>query len=98
MGREALDAAANAIATRAALAAVVVAAVVILPAVLAGFLDHFGRARRSAHLLRRISPPTARRIAAVVVALVAQFVKLYYVYNAQMTQLEAQRREAVNSR
>ena len=37
-------------------------------------------------------------IAAVVVALVAQFVKLYYVYNAQMTQLEAQRREAVNSR
>ena len=37
-------------------------------------------------------------IAAVVVALVAQFVKLYYVYNAQMTQLEAQRREAVHSR
>jgi len=34
----------------------------------------------------------------VVVALVAQFAKLYYVYNAQMTQLEAQRREAVHSR
>ncbi|MEK0415405.1 MAG: hypothetical protein RL352_802 [Actinomycetota bacterium] len=37
-------------------------------------------------------------IVAVVVALVAQFVKLYYVYNAQMAELEAQRREAVHAR
>ena len=37
-------------------------------------------------------------IVAVVVALVAQFVKLYYVYNAQMSELETQRREAVHSR
>jgi len=34
----------------------------------------------------------------VILALVAQFVKLYYVYNAEMTELEAQRREAVHSR
>jgi nucleoid-associated protein YgaU len=68
MGREALDALVTTIATRAALAAVVVAAVVILPAVLAGILDHLGRARRSAQVLRRISPPAARRIAAVVIA------------------------------
>jgi|DEB19_MinimDraft_3_1074340.scaffolds.fasta_scaffold12780_3 F0F1-type ATP synthase assembly protein I len=34
----------------------------------------------------------------VVLAVVAQFVKLYYVYNAQMTDLEAKRREAVHSR
>jgi F0F1-type ATP synthase assembly protein I len=34
----------------------------------------------------------------VLVALVAQFVKLYYVYNAQMTRLESERREAVHSR
>ena len=34
----------------------------------------------------------------VIVALVAQFVKLYYVYNAQMAELEAQRREAVHAR
>ena len=34
----------------------------------------------------------------VVLAVVAQFVKLYYVYNAQMTDLEAERREAVHSR
>lgn len=33
----------------------------------------------------------------VVVALVAQFVKLYYVYNAEMTQLEAKRRESVHA-
>lgn len=69
MGREALDALVTTIATRAALAAVVVAAVVILPAVLAGILDHLGRARRSARLLRRISPPVARRAAAVLIAL-----------------------------
>lgn len=37
-------------------------------------------------------------IVLVVVALVAQFVKLYYVYNAQMVQLETERREAVHSR
>lgn len=34
----------------------------------------------------------------VVLALVAQFVKLYYVYSAQMTELEARRREAVHAR
>jgi ATP synthase protein I len=34
----------------------------------------------------------------VVLAVVAQFVKLYYVYNAQMTDLEAQRREAARAR
>ena len=34
----------------------------------------------------------------VIVALVAQFVKLYYVYNAQMARLESERREAVHSR
>lgn len=34
----------------------------------------------------------------VILALVAQFVKLYYVYNAEMTELEAQRREAVHLR
>ena len=34
----------------------------------------------------------------VILALVAQFVKLYYVYNAEMTELEVQRREAVHSR
>jgi len=34
----------------------------------------------------------------VVVALVAQFVKLYYVYNAQMSQLEAERRETARAR
>jgi len=70
MGREALDALVTTIATRAALAAVVVAAVVILPAVLAGILDHVGRARRSANLLRRISPPAARRAAAALIAVV----------------------------
>ena len=37
-------------------------------------------------------------IAFVVVALVAQFAKLYYVYNAQMSRLESERREAVRAR
>ena len=37
-------------------------------------------------------------IAFVVVALVAQFAKLYYVYNAQMSRLESERREAVRTR
>jgi F0F1-type ATP synthase assembly protein I len=37
-------------------------------------------------------------IALVVLALVAQFVKLYYVYNAQMSHLERERREAVQAR
>jgi F0F1-type ATP synthase assembly protein I len=37
-------------------------------------------------------------IALVVVALVAQFAKLYYVYNAQMSRLESERREAVRTR
>lgn len=34
----------------------------------------------------------------VVLAVVAQFAKLYYVYNAQMSALEAARREAAQSR
>lgn len=68
MGREALDATVTAIATRAALAAVAVAAVVILPAVLAGILDHLGRARRLAAVLGCISPPIARRVAASCIA------------------------------
>jgi len=33
----------------------------------------------------------------VVLTAVAQFAKLYYVYNAQMERLEQQRREAVHS-
>ena len=37
-------------------------------------------------------------IAFVVLAVVAQFAKLYYVYNAQMSSLEAERREAVKAR
>jgi F0F1-type ATP synthase assembly protein I len=37
-------------------------------------------------------------IVGVVVALVAQFLKLYYVYNTQMAQLEAQRREMTQAR
>jgi len=34
----------------------------------------------------------------VVVAMVAQFVKMYYLYSAEMRRLEAERREAVYSR
>ena len=37
-------------------------------------------------------------VSLVVVTLVAQFVKLYCVYTAQMTDLEAQRREVARSR
>ena len=37
-------------------------------------------------------------IALVLVAIVAQFLKLYYVYSAQMTSLEAQRRAAVHAK
>ena len=37
-------------------------------------------------------------IALVVVAIVAQFLKLYYVYSAQMRVLEAQRRNAVHAK
>jgi F0F1-type ATP synthase assembly protein I len=47
---------------------------------------------------RRLDTTPLFMIAFVIVALVAQFVKLYYVYNAQMAQLEAQRREAVQAR
>jgi hypothetical protein len=36
-------------------------------------------------------------IAFVVLAAVAQFAKMYYVYNAQMERLEQQRRETVHS-
>ncbi|NDF71870.1 MAG: hypothetical protein EB138_02700 [Actinobacteria bacterium] len=42
---------------------------------------------------RRVETTPLFMIVFVVVALVAQFVKLYYVYNAQMSQLEAERRE-----
>ena len=34
----------------------------------------------------------------VLVAVVAQFAKLYFVYNAQMSQLEAERRKAARAR
>lgn len=34
----------------------------------------------------------------VLLAVVAQFVKLYYVYNAQMARLEAERRETARAR
>jgi len=37
-------------------------------------------------------------IALVLVAIVAQFLKLYYVYSAQMSALEAQRRAAVHAK
>lgn len=46
----------------------------------------------------RIGSTPVFMIGFVVVALVAQFVKLYYVYNAEMNELEARRREAVQAR
>jgi F0F1-type ATP synthase assembly protein I len=47
---------------------------------------------------RRVETTPLFMILFVVVALVAQFVKLYYVYNAQMLQLEAERRETARAR
>ena len=47
---------------------------------------------------RRLETTPLFMILFVVVALVAQFVKLYYVYNAQMSQLEAERRETARAR
>ncbi|MFZ9289607.1 MAG: AtpZ/AtpI family protein [Ilumatobacteraceae bacterium] len=47
---------------------------------------------------RRVETTPLFMILFVVVALVAQFVKLYYVYNAQMSQLEAERRETARAR
>jgi len=47
---------------------------------------------------RRMETTPLFMIVFVVVALVAQFVKLYYVYNAQMSQLEAERREMARAR
>jgi F0F1-type ATP synthase assembly protein I len=47
---------------------------------------------------RRMETTPLFMIVFVVVALVAQFVKLYYVYNAQMSQLEAERRETARAR
>ncbi|MGA1311704.1 MAG: AtpZ/AtpI family protein [Ilumatobacteraceae bacterium] len=47
---------------------------------------------------RRVETTPLFMIVFVVVALVAQFVKLYYVYNAQMSQLEAERRETARAR
>ena len=68
MGREVFDAALIAGASRAAVFAVFIAGVVIFPALLAEVLDHIGKARALASFLHRISPPIARRIAAVVLA------------------------------
>ncbi|MGA1453901.1 MAG: AtpZ/AtpI family protein [Ilumatobacteraceae bacterium] len=47
---------------------------------------------------QRVETTPLFMIVFVVVALVAQFVKLYYVYNAQMSQLEAERRETARAR
>ena len=47
---------------------------------------------------RRVETTPLFMIVFVVVALVAQFVKRYYVYNAQMSQLEAERRETARAR
>jgi len=47
---------------------------------------------------RRLETTPLFMILLVVVAVVAQFVKLYYVYNAQMSQLEAERRETARAR
>lgn len=47
---------------------------------------------------RRVETTPLFMVVFVVVALVAQFVKLYYVYNAQMSQLEAERRETARAR
>lgn len=47
---------------------------------------------------RRLGSTPWFMIACVVLAVVAQFLKLFYVYNAQMSRLESQRREAVHSR
>ena len=47
---------------------------------------------------RRMETTPLFMVVFVVVALVAQFVKLYYVYNAQMSQLEAERREMARAR
>lgn len=68
MGREALDAAAGIVATRAALVAAAIAVIVLLPAFLAGILEHTGRASHAAALLRRVSPPLMQRIAAVAIS------------------------------
>ena len=68
MGREVFDTALTAGASKAALFAVFIAGIVIFPALLAEILDRLGRARALAIFLHRISPPIARRIAAVVFA------------------------------
>jgi F0F1-type ATP synthase assembly protein I len=46
---------------------------------------------------RRLGSTPWFMIVLVVLALVAQFLKLFYVYNAQMSRLESQRREAVHA-
>lgn len=46
----------------------------------------------------RVGSTPVFMIGFVVLALVAQFVKMYYVYNAEMNELEARRREAVQAR
>jgi F0F1-type ATP synthase assembly protein I len=47
---------------------------------------------------RRFDTTPLFMIVFVVLALVAQFAKLYFVYNAKMAVLERQRREAVRAR
>jgi F0F1-type ATP synthase assembly protein I len=46
---------------------------------------------------RRLGVTPLFMITFVIAALVAQFLKMYYQYNAQMVRLEAQRREAVHA-
>lgn len=47
---------------------------------------------------RWLSTTPVFMIGLVVLAVVAQFLKLYYVYNAEMSDLEAKRRDAVRAR
>ena len=68
MGREVFDATAAVAASKLAVTAVIIAFVVIFPALLAEILDRIGKARALASFLHRISPPIARRVAAVVLA------------------------------
>ncbi|MEI6571621.1 MAG: hypothetical protein WCO36_09345, partial [Actinomycetes bacterium] len=68
MGREVFDATAAVVASKLAITAVIIAFVVIFPALLAEILDRIGKARALASLLHRISPPIARRVAAVILA------------------------------
>lgn len=68
MGREVFDATATVVASKLAVTAVIIAFVVIFPALLAEILDRTGKARALASFLHRISPPIARRVAAIILA------------------------------